>query len=170
MQILHLPGQIEFNFPTRQLTHLCAFGLLCFAIYHLFSPWKLVIEIRSASDPSNTRWSSETRAAAVLPALGSSPAELQEQNRKKNYIEKNFGDLEETFLKSIGRPSDPPKRSRDDSIKLIYDIQSPSDWLDLVEGHDDHVCLLFFYFCFTLFDKVWSGSHGSNKNYATLYP
>jgi hypothetical protein len=111
----------------------------------MFSPWKLVIEIRSTSDPTYTRWSSETHAAAVLPAQDSSRAELQEQNRKRDYIEKNFGDLEEAFLKSIGGPSDPPKRSRDESIKQIYDIQSSSDWLDLVEGHDDHVCLLLFY-------------------------
>jgi hypothetical protein len=165
----HLPRKVEFiNFPARQLMHLFAFGLLLFTIYHMFSPWKLVIEIRSTSDPSNTRWSSETSVAAELPAQES--LELQEPNRKQDYIENNFGDLEETFLKSIGGPSDPPKRSRDDSIKQIYGIQSPSDWLDLVEGHDDHVCYLLFYYYFTLFDKVWLGSHGSNKNYATLYP
>ncbi|KAH8812746.1 hypothetical protein F5884DRAFT_856041 [Xylogone sp. PMI_703] len=61
-----------------------------------------------------------------------------EQSRKKDDIEKKFGSLEEEYIKSVGKPSSPPKRSRDDSIKLIYSAQSPIDWLDLVEGHDDH--------------------------------
>lgn len=120
-------------------------------IYHLFSPWRLVIEIRSASDPSSTGSSLEGHATAVIPAQDSSREESQKPSRKKDYAEKNFGNIEEAFLRSIGEPSEGPKRSRDDSIKLIYDTNSPSDWLDLVEGHDDHVCFLLFRFSFWVF-------------------
>jgi hypothetical protein len=81
---------------------------------------------------------------------GSKSTELQEQNRKKDYIERNFGTLEESFMKSIGETPRPPKRSRDDSIKLIYDIKDPSDWLDMVDAHDDHVSLLQFHLYFDL--------------------
>jgi len=66
--------------------------------------------------------------------------EKSEQRGRKEYIEVNLGNLEEAFIKSIGEQSNPPRRSRDDSIKLIYDINSTNDWLDLIEGHDEHVC------------------------------
>ena len=127
-----------FNFSTRQLVKICAFALFVF-IFQLLSPWKIVIEIRRATDPIS---SSDGSAAAVIPTQDSSRAEPQEENRKKDYIEKNFGSLEEEFIKSIREPSSPPKRSRDDSIKLIYDTKSANDWLDLIEDHDIHVCPL----------------------------
>ena len=75
-----------------------------------------------------------------------SHVKLTEQNRKKDEIDMTFGDLEEAFLKSIGQRSSTPIRSRDDSIELLYNIKSPSDWLDLVEGHDHHVRTLLFRF------------------------
>ena len=124
--------------------YLCALGLLAFSAYHLFSPWKLVIEIRLASDGSDT--TSDGSTITVIPGKDGSHVKLMEQNRKKDEIDKNFGDLEEAFLKSMGERSSTPIRSRDDSIELLYNIKSPSDWLDLVEGHDDHVCILLFYF------------------------
>jgi hypothetical protein len=125
------------------LFYLCALGLLAFSAYHLFSPWKLVIEIRLASDGSDT---TSDESITVIPGKDGSHVKLKEQNRKKDEIDKNFGDLEEAFLKSIGERSSAPIRSRDDSIELLYNIKTSSDWLDLVEGHDDHVCTLLFYF------------------------
>jgi hypothetical protein len=110
------------------MAKLCALGVFVLTIFHLFSPWKLVIQRRSESDP-----------AGLIPVEDDSHAKLQEHGRKIDYIEIKFGSLETAFLKSIGTPSEPPRRSRDDSIKLIYDTTSPNDWLDLVEGHDDHV-------------------------------
>jgi hypothetical protein len=121
--------------------------LLAFSAYHLFSPWKLVIEIRLASDGPDT--TSDGRTITVLPGKDGSQVKLKEQNRKKDEIDKNFGDLEEAFLKSIGERSSAPIRSRDDSIELLYNIKRPDDWLDLVEGHDDHVRTLLF--CFSNF-------------------
>lgn len=113
--------------------------MLAFTIYHLFSPWKIVIETRSASDPPIT--SPERVTDTIIPTPDGSGAALKEQSRKRDYIERGFGDLEQAFIKSIREPSDSPKRSRDDSIKLMYDITSASDWLNLLEGHDDHVGL-----------------------------
>ena len=139
--------KIGLNSSARQLVNLCAFGLFVLTILRLFSPWKLVsIKIRSISDPSNSNTSSSSDACgpSAISAQDGSYAKLQEQSRQKDHIENNFGNLEEAFIKSIREPSNPPKRSRDDSIKLIYDIQSPSDWLDLIGGHDDHVCLFLF--------------------------
>ena len=115
--------------PIRQLASLFLFGLLLYTIFHFFSPWRLVIEIR----PTRT-------TDLVVSTQSSSPTELEEPDHKKNYIERNFGSLEEAFLKSVSEPLGSLTRSRDDSIRLIYDMKSPSDWLDLVEGHDDHVC------------------------------
>jgi hypothetical protein len=126
------------------LFYLCALGLLAFSAYHLFSPWRLVIEIHLASDGSDT--ASDGSAITVIPGKDGSHVKLTEQNRKKDEIDQNFGDLEEALLKSIGEQSIAPIRSRDDSIGLLYNIKSPSDWLDLVEGHDDHVCILLFPF------------------------
>jgi hypothetical protein len=128
--------------------------LVCFTIFHLFSPWKLVIERRSASNSSNTGPSPDGREAVLIPAQDSNPVELDEQSRKKDYIESNFGDLENKFINSMGKPSVTPKRSRDDSIKLMYDTKSPGDWLDFIEGHDDHVCLLSLYLNF-YFILIW---------------
>ncbi|RFU27284.1 hypothetical protein B7463_g9043, partial [Scytalidium lignicola] len=121
----------------RQLANLCVFGLLIFTIFQLFSPWRVVIERRSALDPRESS-TSDAGAGGVTSAQDSSQEKLQEQSPKKDNIEKNFGNLEEEFIKSIGKPSSASKRSRDDSIKLVYNARSPSDWLDLVEGHDDH--------------------------------
>jgi hypothetical protein len=118
-------------------------GLFALTIFHLFSPWKVVIQRRSASDSSSL----STDEAALLPVKYDSRAKLQGQGRKKDDIERDFGEREHAFMKPIGEPWDPPRRSRDDSIKVIYDAVSPSDWLDLVESHDDHVCPLLFYFC-----------------------
>lgn len=86
-----------------------------------------------ASDPTPDRTSS-----VAEPAQDAIGEKVKEPSRKKDYIEKNFGKLEEGFLKNAGAASGPPKRSRDDSIKLIYETTSANDWLDLVEGHDDH--------------------------------
>lgn len=63
----------------------------------------------------------------MIPGQDGTRVELKEQNRKKDYIEKNFGPLEAAFLKSNGERSNTPIRSRDDSIKLLYNIESPSD-------------------------------------------
>ena len=82
----------------------------------------------------------------MIPGKDGSHVKLMEQNRKKDEIDKNFGDLEEAFLKSMGERSSTPIRSRDDSIELLYNIKSPSDWLNLMESHDDHVCTLLFLF------------------------
>ena len=113
------------------------FALLAFATYYLFSPWKVVIEIRSASELSEP--GSGGLASAARPAQAQSATNLDRQGRRKDFIKENFGYLEEAFINSIGGPSSSPKRSRDESIKLLYDVASPSDWLDLIEGHDDHV-------------------------------
>ena len=113
--------------------------LLAFGSYYLLSPWKVVIEIRSAYDLSKP--GSDEPANALNPTLGGSSTLLDEARPKKDYIEPNFGDIEEAYLKSIGQPSNFAIRSRDDSIKMIYDIQDDTDWLTLIEGHDDHVCL-----------------------------
>ena len=146
---LLLWGKIMFNTYARQvvkLAKLCAFGLLFYTIYRLFSPWKIIIEIRSVSDSSNANPSPD---AGVVTSQDAIQAEVQEQTQlKKDDIEKNFGPLEESFIKSIRDPSS-PNRSRDESIKLIYDVQSPKDWLDLVDGHDDHVSIPLFS-CFEL--------------------
>lgn len=113
---------------------ICTSGLVIFMILHIFSPWTLTIKIRrSALDPP---------AAVISTQDGSNRTTLSIPGLKNDRINRSFGNLEEEFLRSIKRPSTPPKRSRDDSIKLIYDIKSPSDWLDLIEGHDEHVCCL----------------------------
>lgn len=118
----------------RRLVKLCAFGLLFATIYRLFSPWKIVIEIRSASAPQDTI-PDPTSDIVVQDDI---PIEKFVIN---DDIEQNFGPLEESFQKLIREPAKPPKRSRDESIKLIYNSKGPNDWLDLVEGQDDHVCL-----------------------------
>jgi hypothetical protein len=104
----------------------------------------VVIGIRSASELSEP--GSGGRANAARPAQAQSGTDLDRQGHRKDYIKKNFGNLEEAFINSIGGPSSPPKRSRDESIKLIYDIASPGDWLDLIEGYDDHVFSPLLYF------------------------
>ncbi|OBT48121.1 hypothetical protein VE00_01038 [Pseudogymnoascus sp. WSF 3629] len=118
----------------RRLVKLCAFGLLFATVYRLFSPWKIVIEIRSASAPPDTI-PDPTPDIVVQDDI---PIEIPEEFVINDDIEQNFGPLEESFQKLIREPPKPPKRSRDESIKLIYDSKSPNDWLDLVEGHDDH--------------------------------
>ena len=118
-------------------------GFLVLATFHLFSPWKLVIQRRSSSDMSSLG----SDAANQIPAQENSGTKLQEQDRKVDFIESNFGSLEDAFIKSTREPAGPPRRSRDESIELIYHMESPSDWLDLVEGHDDHVRLRSLYFC-----------------------
>lgn len=121
----------------RQLVKLCAFGLLFTTIYRLFSPWKIVIEIRSASAPPSTI----TDPTSDIVIQDGIPTETPKVFVINDDIEQNFGPLEESFQKLIREPPKPPKRSRHESIKLIYDSKTPDDWLDLVEGHDDHVCL-----------------------------
>lgn len=121
----------------RRLVKLCAFGLLFATIYRLFSPWKIVIEIRSASAPSDTI-PGPTTDIVVHDDIS---IDILEEFIIIDDIEQNFGPLEESFQKLIREPPKPPKRSRGESIKLIYGIKGPNDWLDLVEGHDDHVCL-----------------------------
>lgn len=116
------------------MTKLCVFGWLTLVIFQLFSPWKLTIQRRSVSDSSSLT----TDIAALMPVEDDSQANPQGQGRKKDHIERDFGDLEHAFIKSVGDPSDAPRRSRDDSIKLIYSAKSPDDWLELIRGHDDH--------------------------------
>ncbi|KAG0647377.1 hypothetical protein D0Z07_7147 [Hyphodiscus hymeniophilus] len=72
------------------------------------------------------------------PSTGRGDSAAHEEYRKKDYIERNFGALEKSFIESARQASNPPKRSRDDSIRLIYEISGAGDWLDLIEGHDDH--------------------------------
>lgn len=121
----------------RRLVKLCAFGILLVTIYGLFSPWKIVIEIRSTSAPPDT----VPDPTPDTVTQDNIPIETPEEVVIIDDIKQNFGPLEESFQKLIREPPKPPKRSRDESIKLIYDSKSPDDWLDLVEGHDDHVCL-----------------------------
>jgi hypothetical protein len=104
---------------------------------HLFSPYKLVIEIHSASDLPNKCLNLNACARLVAPTSNNEIESVDQ--KRKDHIEQKFGDREESYIRSIRDPSGPPKRSRDDSIKLLYSVQAPSDWLDLVEGHDDHV-------------------------------
>jgi hypothetical protein len=110
---------------------------LLVTIYGLFSPWKIVIEIRSTSAPPDT----VPDPTPDTVTQDNIPIETPEEVVIIDDIKQNFGPLEESFQKLIREPPKPPKRSRDESIKLIYDSKSPDDWLDLVEGHDDHVCL-----------------------------
>lgn len=128
------------NLISRRLANVCVIALLVFIFYQLFSPWRIVIEIRSASDSSN-RSSTTDGNKGTKESINT---EILEQSVKKDYIEKEFGKLEEGFAKSIDAPSDNPIRSRDDSIKKIYEIKNPSDWLDLIDNHDDHVGFLLF--------------------------
>ena len=153
------------NFPTRQMAKLCVLGFFVLTVFHLFSPWKLVIQKRSALDSSG----SSSHTAAPIPVLDDSRTKLYEQSRKKDYIERDFGSLEDVFIKSIGEPSGPARRSRDDSIKLIYDTNKPSDWLDLVGGHDDHVCPFPSPHFSAFFLITVPGPHDFNKSYAALY-
>lgn len=134
---LTLPRKKYANISNRQLVNFCLIGFLVFAVYYLFSPWRVVIEIRSASDASSTAVEADT------PAHGDDFSESPvEEIHKTDHIDPNFGELEKAFFKSIKEPAEPPRRSRDDSIKLIYEVKSPDDWLDLIAGHDDHVGVL----------------------------
>lgn len=146
----------------RRLVKLCAFGLLFVTIYRLFSPWTIVIEIRSASAPPGTI-PDPTPDIVVQDDI---PIEIPEEFVVNDDIEQNFGPLEESFQKLIREPPKPPKRSRDESIKLIYDIKSPNDWLDLVEGHDDHVCLCSPGLTIT---NTLIGLDGFDKSHAALH-
>lgn len=78
----------------------------------------------------------------VTPHAEDTAPVKQEEARKNDVIEKNFGELEHAYLKAANSPSSPPKRSRDESIKLLYSVKSSNDWLDLIEGHDSHVSSL----------------------------
>jgi len=70
----------------------------------------------------------------------SEPTLLKEESRsKKDVIEKEFGQLETDFLKNAQTTSNGAIRSRSESIKLIYGIQKQDEWLDLINGHDEHV-------------------------------
>ncbi|KFX96324.1 hypothetical protein V490_03402 [Pseudogymnoascus sp. VKM F-3557] len=117
-----------------RLVKICAFGLLLGTIYGLFSPWKIIIEIRSASAPPDII-PDPTPDIVIQDDI---TIETPEEFVVIDDIKQNFGPLEESFQKLVREPPKPPKRSRDESIKLIYDSKSPDDWLDLVEGHDGH--------------------------------
>jgi hypothetical protein len=73
---LNLWCKTETNFSTRQLFYLFALGLLAFSAYHLFSPWKLVIEIRLASDGSDT--TSDRSIITLTPGQNGNHVKLTE--------------------------------------------------------------------------------------------
>jgi hypothetical protein len=107
-------------------------GVVLFALWHFFSPWKIVIQIRPAREAVKVD-------EVVTPQAEDATPVKEEEPRKNDVIEKNFGELEQAYLKAAKSPSSPPKRSRDESIKLLYSVKSPNDWLDLIDGHDSHV-------------------------------
>lgn len=114
-------------------------GILVFTLFQVFSPWRIVIQRRSVSAESAVEPSDLGGSKPEVPTPDAGHAEPEEEIRIKDDIEEDFGKLEDSFLKAVGEPSNTPRRSRDHSIRLIYDAKTPNDWLDLVDGHDDNV-------------------------------
>ncbi len=141
-----------------------------FVLFRLFSPYRLVIEIRSELDPPSKCLSFNACATPVADPPDGCISALPKQNGREDHIEKSFGDLENAFTNSIREPSQSKSsiRSRDDSIRLLYDVQNSSDWLNLVEGHDSHVCLPNL-FTLGVLTKTISGAYGVDETYTALY-
>jgi hypothetical protein len=119
----------------RQLAKLWFPGFLLLAVFQLFSPWQIVVQRRSP------KLSPDAIDQNIVQQ--EDPVKIQEQALNKDYIESNFGLLEDAYLASVGKSSvSRPIRSRDDSIRLLYSTKNATDWLNLVNGHDEHVFYL----------------------------
>lgn len=71
----------------------------------------------------------------------------EKSSPKKDVIQKDYGHLERVYLEAAnGTLNSPPKRSRDESIRFLYNVKDESDWMDLVEGHDSHVTIAILVF------------------------
>jgi hypothetical protein len=97
----------------------------------------VVIELRADS-----KLSTDKAAVGGLLIPSDDSTNTQKPSTQRDDIEEQFGKLETEFLQSIHQKPDSLHQSRNDSIKLIYDVKSPSDWAKLIEGHDDHVISL----------------------------
>ncbi|KAF3196392.1 hypothetical protein TWF191_009294 [Orbilia oligospora] len=101
-------------------------------LWRYFSPWTIVVQRRG--NPLETTSSNDGNVSVPIDPVKS----LQESSRGRDDIEQKLGDSEEAFLKLVGTTSKPPNLSRDGAIRMIYDIEEGEDWLDLIEGQDDH--------------------------------
>ncbi|KAF3078607.1 mitochondrial inner membrane protein required for protein import, variant 3 [Orbilia oligospora] len=101
-------------------------------LWRYFSPWTIVVQRRGNS--LETTSSNDGNVSVPIDPVKS----LQGSSRGRDDIEQKLGDSEEAFLKLVGTTSKPPNLSRDGAIRMIYDIEEGEDWLDLIEGQDDH--------------------------------
>lgn len=112
-------------------------ALVLLLLWHYFSPWAIVVQRRANS--------SDTASNVTITDGVSTPTDPvespQETSRGSDNIEQKLGDSEEAFLSLVGTASAPPSISRDDAIRMIYDIEKREDWLELIERQDDHVSI-----------------------------